>query len=71
MLQKDIELGVNMTKQELNRHLFALVGSDQLVEQWWSTPNRNWQGKEPQNIWDDDPEEVIRYVMQYCYGDYS
>ena len=61
----------NMTQQELNRHLFALVGSDQLVRQWWMTPNRAWQGREPQEIWERNPDEVITYVMRFCYGDYS
>lgn len=60
-----------ITKSELNKHLFALVGSDQLVAQWWMTPNRAWQGREPEEIWARDPEEVIRYVMRFCYGDYS
>ena len=61
----------SMTREELNRHLFALVGSDQLVQQWWSTPNRNWRGCEPQEVWARNPDEVIAYVMRFCYGDYS
>jgi hypothetical protein len=60
-----------MTREELDRHLFALVGSDSLVKQWWLTPNRNWRGREPQEIWDHNPDEVIDYVMRFCYGDYS
>jgi ABC-type nitrate/sulfonate/bicarbonate transport system ATPase subunit len=46
----------SMTREELNQHLFALVGSDQLVQQWWVTHN---------------PDEVVTYVMRFCYGDYS
>jgi hypothetical protein len=61
----------SMTREELNQHLFALVGSDQLVQQWWVTPNRAWQGREPQEIWDHNPDEVVTYVMRFCYGDYS
>jgi len=60
-----------MTQEELNQHLFAIVGSHQLVRQWWMTPNRNWRGREPQEIWERNPDEVIDYVMRYCYGDYS
>lgn len=60
-----------MTRAELDRHLFALVGSESLVEQWWATPNRQWRGREPQAIWEQDPDEVINYVMRFCYGDYS
>lgn len=60
-----------MTREELDRHLFALVGSDQLVRQWWTTPNRNWRGREPQEIWIHNPDEVVTYVMRFCYGDYS
>ena len=60
-----------MTREELDQHLFALVGSDSLVKQWWSTPNRAWRGREPQEIWDHNPDEVVTYVMRFCYGDYS
>jgi len=60
-----------MTREELNQHLYALVGSESLVKQWWITPNRNWKGREPEEIWQRDPKEVISYVMRFCYGDYS
>ena len=60
-----------MTRQELDQHLYALVGSESLVKQWWMTPNRAWLGREPQEIWDKNPDEVISYVMRFCYGDYS
>lgn len=60
-----------LSKEQLDQHLFALVGSDQLVQQWWMTPNRNWQGREPQEIWARNPDEVVTYVMKFCYGDYS
>lgn len=60
-----------MTREELNQHLYALVGSENLVKQWWMTPNRAWQGREPEEIWARDPKEVISYVMRFCYGDYS
>jgi hypothetical protein len=59
----------SMTREELNQHLFALVGSESLVKQWWVTPNRNWKGQEPEEIWVRNPEEVISYVMRFCYGD--
>lgn len=61
----------SITKEELDKHLFALVGSDKLVKQWWITPNRNWRGREPQEIWNRDPKQVWDYVMRFCYGDYS
>lgn len=60
-----------MTREELNQHLYALVGSESLVKQWWMTPNRAWQGREPEEIWHKNPEDVISYVMRFCYGDYS
>lgn len=60
-----------LSKEQLDQHLFALVGSDQLVLQWWTTPNRQWQGREPQEIWARNPDEVVTYVMKFCYGDYS
>ena len=61
----------SMTKEELNRHLLALTGSENLVQQWWETPNRAWRGREPQAVWAENPREVWDYVMRFCYGDYS
>lgn len=59
-----------MTKNELDSHIAALVGPD-LVEKWWDSPNKNWNGFRPIDIYErDDPgkEEVKNYVLTYCYG---
>lgn len=56
-----------MTKRELNDHLFALLGSDELVAQWWHTPNKHWDGRTPYSVWTTHPEDVEKYIKFFCY----
>lgn len=53
-------------KEKLNKVLFALLGSDDLVTGWWDSPNRNWNMQTPNTIWEKSREgkvEVIRYIL--------
>lgn len=56
-----------MNKQELNRYLFALLGSEDLVARWWHSPNKNWDGDTPYSVWTRNPEDVEKYVAFFCY----
>lgn len=51
-----------MTKIELNLRLFQILGSDELVAQWWHSPNRYWDGATPYSIWTSDPQSVEKYI---------
>lgn len=57
---------MDMTKKELNNYLFALLGSDELVAQWWHTPNKNWNGETPYSVWNRNPEDVEKYILFFC-----
>lgn len=60
----------NVNLSELNKHLEALVGPA-LVEKWWDSPNRYWNGFTPRKIYERDAEgkkEVETYILSYCYG---
>lgn len=52
-------------KRDLNVCLFALLGSDELVNQWWTSTNLAFEGKTPQEAFEVDQQEVIDYVLSY------
>jgi hypothetical protein len=59
-----------MTKEQLNDHIAALVG-DELVENWWKSPNKKWNGFTPLEIYESDIEgqqQVEEYILKHCYG---
>lgn len=59
-----------MTKEQLNEHIAALVG-DALVENWWQSPNKKWNGFTPLSVYERDTEgkqEVEEYILRHCYG---
>ena len=53
-----------MTKQELDEYLYALLGSHSLVNKWWETRIPKL-GAAPSSIWETDPQAVTDYVMNY------
>ena len=60
-----------MERQTLDQHLWALLGSWEAVSGWWQSPNRHWQGRTPESVWETDPEAVTGYILRHCYGDYG
>ncbi|NBS70583.1 hypothetical protein EBT31_16960 [bacterium] len=60
-------------KVEINRYLFAMLGVQSLVELWWHRPNRNWDGKTPDEIYQSGPEgreQVFAYVRKCADGEW-
>jgi hypothetical protein len=53
------------TKQDLNTCLFAMLGSDELVNKWWESPNLAFEGKTPLEVFEIDRQDVIDYVLSY------
>lgn len=52
-----------MTKHELNEELATILGSEDLVAQWWHSPNKNWNMESPYAVWTRDPETVEKYIL--------
>ena len=50
--------------------LMALLGSEELVKQWWDSPNRAFDGETPLKTLDSNPESVIRYIISQLSGEY-
>jgi len=58
-------------KTIINRILLSLLGNENLVDQWWNSPNRRWNQSTPLDIWISDPDSVYNYVLGQLNGDYS
>ena len=60
-----------MVTDKYNRILHALLGSDELVQKWWSSPNRAFGDITPIEMWDRDKDRVKNYLLAQLSGDYS
>lgn len=61
---------MNERLKAINGVLLALLGSLELVQRWWLSPNVSLQLKCPQEVWDSGDEgkdEVESYVMTHGY----
>ena len=61
---------MNPRLKQINGILFALLGSLELVQRWWLSPNVTFQLRCPQEVWDSGEEgkdEVEMYVMTHGY----
>ena len=55
-------------KEKVNHWLFQMMGSDELVERWWQSPNRYWDGRTPTDIWvNSSHQEVVNYVKKFLH----
>jgi hypothetical protein len=55
-------------KQNVDMMLRALIGSDELVAQWWKSPNWRFKLATPEDVWERDPSEVFHYVYQHSFN---
>lgn len=54
-------------RPKMDKFLFALLGSDKLVEAWWASPNKAFELKTPEEVFDLDPDKVINYILTQAY----
>lgn len=40
-----------------------MLGSDDLVTRWWTIPNKAFNNKKPDDVWEYDPKAVASYVI--------
>ena len=60
-----------MVTDKYNRILHALLGSNELVQKWWSSPNKAFGDITPIEMWDRDKDRVKNYLLAQLNGDYS
>ena len=60
-------------KVTLNRILLALVGREELVEEWWLSKNKAFNMKTPNEVYlsnEEGRKQVIDYVLFHYGGNY-
>ena len=51
----------------LDEILLQLLGSRELVERWWATPNKAFDWDIPDDIFHSDRHgEVVKYILQFA-----
>lgn len=63
-----------MTKNRLDLLLFLLLGSTDLVQKWWVSPNKAFDDRMPKDVYYQDPngrKEVSDYISAFADGSYK
>ena len=50
--------------------LLALLGSQELVDRWWSSSNGAFDGETPLKTLDSNPDAVVNYILAQLSGEY-
>lgn len=50
-------------KRALNKSLLALLGSEDLVNRWWVSPNKAFGGETPVSAFAKNKKDVVTYVL--------
>jgi hypothetical protein len=56
-----------MIEYDLDKVVLALVGSAELVEQWWHGENTAFGGDTPDQVFRLEPERVVEYLLRHVY----
>jgi folate-dependent tRNA-U54 methylase TrmFO/GidA len=59
-----------MDTDKYNRILYALLGSEELVQKWWESPNKAFDGMTPIEMLDQDKDRVKNYLLAQLSGEY-
>ena len=60
---------MTVVKVSLNRLLFAMLGRAELVDQWWQSPNKGFDGKTPDEVYfsgEEGRNKVANYIHFYA-----
>lgn len=55
------------TRTQLNRILYGLIGSWELVDVWWNSNNKAFAGKAPNEVYwsgESGRQEVANYILK-------
>lgn len=53
----------NISKTSLDGLLFAMMGSNTLVNRWWTDPNKAFDNQAPIDVFAVDPAKVRDYIF--------
>lgn len=57
----------------LNKYLYAMLGRQELIDQWWNSPNKAFDLKTPNEIYlsgEEGRKKVADYIMFHASGQY-
>ena len=63
--QIDQEVMMATKLEALNKILIAMLGDARLLDMWWDGQNKAFNYLTPREIYQEDPEKVIKYVMEH------
>lgn len=59
-----------LVRDALNKMLLKGLGKQSYVDLWWSTSNKAFDNKTPNEVFSKNPDAVANYVMRHLGGDY-
>jgi hypothetical protein len=59
-----------MDTEQYDRILYSLLGSDELVQKWWSSPNKAFGDITPIEMLNRDETMIKNYLLAQLSGDY-
>ena len=59
-----------MDTDKYDRILHALLGSNELVQKWWVSPNKAFDDISPIEMWNRDKDRVKKYLLAQLSGEY-
>lgn len=59
---------IEIVKQRCDALLNAMLGSSELVDNWWNSPNKAFNGETPDVVFVLEPMKVYRYLMMCSEG---
>ena len=59
-----------MDTDKYNRILHALLGSEELVQKWWVSPNKAFDEMTPNEMLNRDKDRVKNYLLAQLSGEY-
>jgi hypothetical protein len=59
-----------MDTDKYNRILHALLGSEELVQKWWASPNKAFDEMTPNEMLNRDKDRVNNYLLAQLSGEY-
>ena len=71
--QIDDSINFSLIKDDCDKMLKAMLGSDVMVERWWQSPNLYFNMKTPFEVFVQDADSrqsVFNYLSEHCGGGY-
>ena len=59
-----------MDTDKYDRILHSLLGSEELVQKWWESPNKAFDELTPNEMLNRDEDQVKNYLLAQLSGDY-